>query len=120
MNDATIVNPTFTAPEVTTQTNLTFQLTVSNEEGSTSEPDRVSVTVSPDLTSPPSEEPQTIYDIIKNIVKNPIDIANSVESSHRIIDILTDGNRDNDQTVCELLGDIENKQRNRIQEIIGC
>jgi hypothetical protein len=121
LNDATSVNPTFTAPEVTTQINLTFQLTVSKEEGTTSEPDRMTVTVSPVTTTPPPpEHPQTIYDIIKNIVKNLLDTTNSVESSHKIIDILTDGNRDNDQIACDLLVDIESNQMNRVQEIMGC
>jgi len=69
--------------------------------------------------SPPTEEPQTNYEIIKNIVKNPLDITTSVESSHKIIDLLTDGNRDKDQIACDLLCDIESKQMNLIQEIIG-
>lgn len=120
LNDANSVNPTFTAPEITTQVNLTFQLTVTNEEGTTSEPDQTTVIVSPISTSPPTGESQTIFDIVKNIIKNPLDITNSVESSHKIIDILTDGNRDNDQIACDLLGDIEGKQMNRLQEIIGC
>ncbi len=60
LNDAISVNPTFNAPETTTQINLTFQLTVTNEEGTTSEPDQMTVTVNADSTSVPSEEPQTI------------------------------------------------------------
>ncbi|WP_458721728.1 PKD domain-containing protein [Candidatus Nitrosocosmicus sp. R] len=38
LNDATSVNPTFAAPTTTTQIDLTFQLTVTNEEGTTSKP----------------------------------------------------------------------------------
>ena len=39
--------PIFTKPSTTTQTDLTFQLTFTNEKGTTSEPDEVTVTVSP-------------------------------------------------------------------------
>ena len=33
LSDANSMNPSFVAPETTTQTNLTFQLTVTNEDG---------------------------------------------------------------------------------------
>lgn len=46
-------DPTFTAPKTTAQTEITFQLTVTNQEGLTSEPDEVTVTVSPISTAPP-------------------------------------------------------------------
>jgi hypothetical protein len=120
LNDATSVNPTFTAPETTTQTSITFQLTVTNEEGITSEPDKVVVTVSPVFAPPPSEDPQTIRDIIIDLIQNPLDITNSIESSNKIIEILTDGNSDNDQLVCELLGGIQNKDVHNMREIINC
>jgi hypothetical protein len=121
LNGVTSVNPTFTAPETKSQTNLTFQLTVTNEEGITSKPDEVTVTVSPIFTPfPPTEEPQTIRDIITDLIQNPLDITNSIESSNKIIEILTDSNSDNDQIVCGLLDGIENKQINNIQKIIDC
>ena len=99
---------------------ITFQLTVTNEEGLTSEPDEVTVTVSPISTAPPTEEPQTINDIIKDLVKNPLDITNSIELSKEILHILTDSDRDNDQIACDLLADIKGKQMNNIREIINC
>ncbi len=108
LNDAASVDPTFIAPETTTQIHLTFQLTVTNEEGITSEPDEVIVTVSPLTTSHSPEEPQTIKGIIKNIIQNPLDITNSTESSNKIIDILRDGNSDNYQLACDPLDDTKN------------
>jgi len=91
-------------------------LTVTNEEGITSEPDEVTVIVSPISTAhPPTEEPLTIYYIIKNIIKNPLDITNSIDSSQEIINPLTDDNHDNDQIACNLLGDIKGKQLNNIR-----
>jgi hypothetical protein len=57
---------------------------------------------SPILISPPTEELQTIIDIIIDLVKNRLDITNSVELSKKIIDILTDNDRNNDQIVCDL------------------
>jgi hypothetical protein len=84
LNDPNSVNPTVTAPNTISQTNLTFQLIVTNEEGLASEPDQVTDTVSPSSTSPPTEEPQTINDIIKELVKNPLDITNSIQLSKEI------------------------------------
>ncbi len=98
----TFVNPTFTAPKTTTQTDITFQLTVTKLEETTSEQDKVTITVSPISTSPATEEPQTIYDIIKDLVKNPLDITNFIQLSKEIINILTDSDRNNDQIACDL------------------
>ena len=121
LNDDTSVNPMFTAPEAMTQTSITFQLTVTNEEGTTSKPDKVTITVSPISTSPPAEEPQTIKDNIKDLVKNPLDITNSIKLPKEITDTLTDRDRDNDQVACDLLADIKGmKQMNDIREIVNC
>ena len=84
---------------------LTFQLTGTNNEGTISEPDIVTITVIPVATPPSEEEPQTMYDIIKDIIKNPLDITNSVGSSHKIIDILTDSNCHNGRLAFDLIGD---------------
>ena len=54
------------------------------------------------------------------MVKNPLDITNFIELSNEIIEIITDSNQDNDQIASKLLGDRENEQVNRIQEIICC
>lgn len=121
LNNPYSVNPTFIAPKTTEQTDLAFQLIVSNDKGIDSEPDEVKVIVTPvSAPPPPTQEPQTIYDIIKTIIKNPLDISTSIETSQKIIDILTDDNQDNDQIACDLLVDIENEQVNRIKEIIRC
>ena len=60
----------FTAPTTTTQINLSFQLTVTNQERTTSKSNYVIVTVDPASTIPafpplPIEEPSTVYDIIR-------------------------------------------------------
>jgi hypothetical protein len=97
-------NPTFTAPEVNEQMDLTVQLTVTNEEGLTSEPDEVTITVKPIFTPPPPQEgPRTIGSILKGIIENPLNVTNSIDSANEIRAILTDNNRDNDQMVCDLI-----------------
>ena len=59
---------------------------------------------SPILTSP-AEEPQTINDFVIDLVKNPLDITNSIELSNEISHILTDSERDNNQIACDLGGE---------------
>jgi hypothetical protein len=64
---------------------------------------KVTITVIP-LATPVSEEDlQSIRDIITDLITNLLDFANSIKSSNKIIDILTDNNSDNDQLVCEFL-----------------
>ena len=58
--------------------------------------------------------------IIKDIVKNPLDITNSIELSKETSHILTDSDRDNNQIACDLRGDLGRKQMNNIREIINC
>ena len=117
--NSTSSNPTFTAPEVNEQFDLTFQLTVTNEEGIASEPDEVTVIVNPIATPPPEEEPNTIGDLLKGIIQNPLDVTNSIDSANEIRDILTDNNRDNDQLVCDLI-DSEDDYTSNIREILDC
>lgn len=108
-------------PQTTTQVDFVFQLTVTNEQGITSEPDEVIVTVIPSPPPPPTtEEPQTIKDIIKNIIENPLDITNSTMSSQKIIDMLKEGNPDNYYIACELLRDVNNDQINHLKKAIDC
>lgn len=119
ISDSTSPNPSFVAPETKEQTEFTFQLTVTNEEGIASEPDEVTIPVNPIATPPPEEEPKTIGDLVKSIIQNPLDITNSMDSANEIRDILTDGNRDNDQLACELLhsGD---QYSDSIRETLNC
>jgi YVTN family beta-propeller protein len=120
LSDLTSPNPTFTAPQVNEQTDLTFKLTVSNEDGTTSEPDEVKITVNPIANPPPvEEEPRTISDIIRGIIQNPLDITNSIDSAKEIRDVLTDNDRDNDQLVCNLV-DSEDESTSNIREILDC
>ncbi|WP_458720627.1 hypothetical protein [Candidatus Nitrosocosmicus sp. R] len=66
----------------------------------------MTVTVGPVSTiPPPTEDPQTIYDIIKENIKNLLDITNSIGFSDQIVEILTDSNRDKDGLVFEFLSD---------------
>ncbi len=69
---------------------------------------------------PPPEEPQTIKDIIKDIVKNPSDITNSILLSKKIIDIIAGPDRNYAWSVGDLLGEIKSQQLNNIREIINC
>lgn len=56
LDDPTIVNPTFTAPETNVQETIVFELVVTNAQGLESEPDSVTITVNP-ADSPPSPPP---------------------------------------------------------------
>jgi hypothetical protein len=95
-------------------------LTVTNEEGITSEPDEVIITVNPvPIPPPPEPEPRTINDIIKGIIQNPLNVTNSIDSANEIRNILTDNNRDNDQIVCDLI-DSEGEYTSNIREILNC
>ncbi len=120
LDDSTSENPTFTAPETSEEFDLTFQLIVTNEKGTASEPDNITIIVSPISTPPPNEEPMTIRDIIKGITQNPLDITNSVESSNEIIKLLTDNKPNNDQRVCNLLDQLSGEEAIAIQNILKC
>ena len=118
LSDSTSANPTFTAPDVTDQTDLTFELTVTNEQGITSEPDTVVITINP-ITVPPPEQPRTIGDLVKGIIQNPLNVTNSIDSANEIKDILTDGNEANDQLVCHLI-DSGDEYASNIRKILNC
>ncbi|MDN5844681.1 MAG: PKD domain-containing protein [Candidatus Nitrosocosmicus sp.] len=121
LSDPFSSNPIFDAPEVNEQTDLTFQLIVTNEDGIVSEPDEVIVTVNPVTTPPPpNEEPRTNGDIIKGIIQNPLNITNSINSANEITDILTDDNPDNDQRACDLLDQVTDRNLGDMRDIIGC
>ncbi len=108
-------------PKIKEQTDLRFELIVTNEEGNPSEPDEVIITVKPVVTppSPPNEEPKTIGDLLKSIIRNPLDVTNSINSANEIKDILIDENPDYDQTVCDLVN-TEDELTSNIREILDC
>jgi hypothetical protein len=60
LSDPSAAMPTFTAPDVAAPTDLTFDLTVTDNNGATSAPDSVTITVNP-VVAPPSNI--TINDI---------------------------------------------------------
>lgn len=120
LSDPTDSRPSFAAPKTTDPIDLTFQLTVTNEEGVSSEPDEVVITVNAISPPPPNEEePKTIGDLIRDIIQNPLDVANSIDSANEIRDILTDDNRANDHLVCELI-DSQDRYSSDIREILNC
>ena len=119
MSDSADSNPTFTAPNVNEQPDLIFQLFVANEEGIVSEPDDVVITVNPSVNSPSNQEHNTIDDLIRGIIQNPLDITNSIDSANQIRDILTDNDHDNDKLVCDLI-DSEDESTSWIREILNC
>ncbi len=71
------------------------------------------------LKSQDNEEPKTISDLFKGILKNPLDMANSIDSANQIRDILIDDNRNNGQLVCDLI-DSEAESTSNIREILNC
>ena len=56
LSDSTTEKPTFTAPNTNTEVDLVFELVVTNEKGVVSEPDSVTITVSPSNNPPPPFE----------------------------------------------------------------
>ena len=56
----------------------------------------------------------------KNILQNPLDVTNSVDSANVIRDILTDNNRDNDQISCDLIVSEDKYAASNIREIFNC
>jgi DNA-binding beta-propeller fold protein YncE len=119
LNDPTSSNPTFIAPDINEETSLEFELTVTNYQGESSEPDEVTITINPISSSPPEEQPRTMGDIIKGIIQNPLDITNSMDSTNEIRDIQTDDNQDNGQLAYEFL-DAQDEHTFSIRETLNC
>lgn len=71
-------------------------MTVTHEDGTISEPDETTGTGDPISIDRPNEEPFTLKDFIKNLIKNLLDMTNSIDLSNKLIDILTDSNSNND------------------------
>ena len=80
-------------------------MTVTNEEGLSSEPDEVIITINPVNTPPPpNEDPKTTGDFSKGIIQNPLNVTNSIDAANQIKNLLSDNNPGNDRSVCNLLG----------------
>jgi YVTN family beta-propeller protein len=93
LNDQASPNPTFTAPRTAEQSEITFSLLVTDEEGNTSEPDEVKITVNPlRLNTSENDESRTLGDEITGILRNPLNVTNSIDSADRLRDILSDNN----------------------------
>ena len=91
LNNPSSPNPTFIAPIMVDQSEITFSLVVTNEEGITSEPDEVKITVYPTRSTISEEDnSKTINDSIKRIIKNPLNVSNSIDSANKIRDVLPD------------------------------
>ena len=91
LNDPTSPNPTFIAPNTSERAEITFRLIVTNGEGTASEPDEVKITVNPTrtTTSEEADDSKTINDVIRDIIKNPLNITDSIDSADRLRDVLT-------------------------------
>jgi hypothetical protein len=68
----------------------------------------------------PNGDHRTIGELSKNILQNPLDVTNSVDSANEIKDILTDNNRANDQIVCDLIDSEDKYAASNIREILNC
>ena len=67
-----------------------FTLIVTNEQGTASEPDEVKITVNPTRSIISEDDAsRTLSDEITGIIKNPLNITNSIDSADRLRDVLT-------------------------------
>ena len=93
LDDPRSVKPTFKAPETESTENIVFSLVVINDEGVRSEPDEVKITVNPTrFTTSEDDESRTLSDEITGILKNPLNITNSIGTADRLRDILRTDN----------------------------
>lgn len=93
LDDPRSVKPTFKAPETESQENIVFELAVINDEGVRSEPDKVEITVNPTRsTTSEGDESRILGDEITGILKNPLNMTNSIDSADKLRDILTNNN----------------------------
>lgn len=126
LDNSTSENPQFTAPRVNADTNLTFQLVVTNEYDIESDPDYVTITIKP--LSGPQEPPdppgddgnRSLNEILDSIIQNPLNITNSLGSSKEIINILTDSDSKNDQVVCDMQDILPRIEREDLTDLLQC
>ena len=64
-------------------------------------------------TSPRYEEPLTLKDLIRVLIKNPSEITKSIDLSNKIIDILIDSISNNDMVYWMV------SKKNSVREIIN-
>jgi YVTN family beta-propeller protein len=107
--DVTLDNPAsekpeFTAPQATDDGKIVFRLTVTNDEGETSEPDLVTISVSPAPQPPnnpsPSNDIQKLIDTIDKM-HLPNGVAKSLEDPLNMA--MKQLNENNDESACKSL-----------------
>jgi hypothetical protein len=97
LSDSRSQNPIFTGPRTAEQAEITFSLVITDEEGATSDADDVKITVNPvqSTTSEKDDESRNLVDEISGILKNPLNITNSIDPADRLRDILTENTQNN-------------------------
>ena len=96
-------------------------MTVTNEEGLSSEPDEVIITINPVNTPPPpNEDPKTTGDFIKGIIQNPLNVTNSIDAANQIKNLLSYNNPRNDRLVCNLLDELGKEQMYNVGNLLNC
>ena len=69
---------------------IIFTLIVTNEQGTASEPNEVKITVNPTRSILSEDDAsRTLSDEITGIIKNPLNITDSIDSADRLRDVLT-------------------------------
>lgn len=96
---ADTAKPTFTAPEVSSATVLTFKLVVKDNDASHSEPDTVNITVR-DVTTPPNNA----ADLIRALITKADGMGANANMLKQAPKLLEDGNPNNDAAACGKLG----------------
>lgn len=96
---ANTVHPTFTAPEVSSDTVLTFKLIVTDDDGAHSAPDTVNVTVK---NVPPT--PTGAADLIRALIAKAEGMGANANMLKQAPKLLEDGNPHNDVAACGKLG----------------
>lgn len=96
---ANTAKPTFAAPQVSSDTVLTFQLIVADDDGSHSAPDTVNITV---RNVPPS--PTGAADLIRALIAKAEGMGANANMLKQAPKLLEDGNPNNDVAACGKLG----------------
>jgi YVTN family beta-propeller protein len=123
LSNPSSVRPSFIAPETTgDDITLTFRLVVTNEDGLTSKPDEVTVTVA-------ERTPENVQQVVRTVFSNPpsffgsssFGLVETIDFTEQVIEILTDDVIENDQTVCDYLDQIPDIEvANSLRDLVGC